>query len=242
MAKLFRLKELLYRYPRLGRFQHQLVCSLAYFGMNFWEDSFNKMRVMHEKTRTLINNRQQVIYALYHGNMDLMLEFPRRSTLTVLISASRDGDMMEIIADWLGYKCARGSSARRGVSGLLGMIEAAHQGRSLVMLIDGPKGPRHDTKPGIVKLAQVTGLPIVPTALSARSCFFVKSWDRFNIPSYLGPKVGVYGEPIYVPANATDEQLEEIRLQVDRRMRELCDWSENIWEMTDVKRLIGFAG
>jgi lysophospholipid acyltransferase (LPLAT)-like uncharacterized protein len=240
MAK-FRAKELLYRYPWLGKLQHALLCFFTFNGINFFENSFRKLKVMSPAAKALLDAGKPVIYALYHGDMDVMLELPVERN-TVLISSSRDGNMVDVIAKNLGYKTARGSSARRGVSGLLGMIEAAERGDSLTMLVDGPKGPWHEIKPGVVKLAQMTGLPIIPLAVSSRSCWWVPTWDRFNMVSLYGPVMTVYGEPLVVPKDAGDEDLDNYVVELDSRMHEIAAWAEPVWQFSDGKRVIGFVG
>jgi lysophospholipid acyltransferase (LPLAT)-like uncharacterized protein len=240
MSKLVR--ELFYRFPWLGKAQHAVVTFFAFQGINFFENSFRKVRVMSPGARALITANQGVIYALYHGDMDLMLELPRQNNTTVLISASRDGDMIDIVTRKLGMETARGSTARRGVAGLLGMVEAAKQGRYLAMLVDGPKGPWHEIKPGVVKLAQLTGFPIIPLGMSSRSCWWVPTWDRFNMVSLFGPVLTVYGEPLLVPIDATEEQLDDYLVELDRRMKEINVWADQCWQYSDGKRVIGFSG
>jgi lysophospholipid acyltransferase (LPLAT)-like uncharacterized protein len=236
------IREFFYRFPWLGKAQHAVVTFCAFHGINFFENSFRKVRVMSPGARALITEGKGVIYALYHGDMDLMLELPRQSNTTVLISASRDGDMIDIVTRKLGMHTARGSTARRSVAGLLGMVEAAKQGSYLAMLVDGPKGPIHEIKPGVVKLAQLTGFPIIPLGLSSRSCWWVPTWDRFNMVSLFGPVLTVYGEPLSVPAEATEEQLDQYLLELDRQMKEINIWADRCWQHSDGRRVIGFAG
>lgn len=242
MSKRFRLKDLFYRYPWLGKAQHAIVGTAAYCGIKLFEHSFRKIRILSPGARKLIQERRPVIYALYHGDMDLMLELPYPEDTTVLISPSRDGDLVEDITRKLGYTVVRGSSAKRGVSGLLGLIEATKAGRSVALLVDGPKGPWHEIKPGVVKVAQISGLPIIPLGMSSRSCWWVPTWDRFNMVSLFGPVITVYGDPIYVSPDASEEELDAMLVELDRAMCRINEWTDKPWVASDGKRVIGFVG
>lgn len=241
-GKRFRAKDLLYRYPWLGQLQMRLLTFVTFHGINFFERSFRKIKVMSPAARKLIEEGKPVIYALYHGDMDVILELHRPQANTILISPSRDGDIIAAIASELGFRTTRGSSAKRSVSGMLGLVDEAKNGISVVMLVDGPKGPWHVIKPGVVKLAQVTGLPIIPLGISSRSCWWVPTWDRFNMVSAYGPVLTVYGDPLYVTAEADDEEFDEKLKELDEQMIAINRWAEEVWQFSDGKRVLGFVG
>lgn len=72
---------------------------------------------------------------------------------------------------------------------------------------DGPGGPSHVVKPGIVFLAQKTGLPIVPIGAYTRQSYEVKRWDAYVIPLPFNRIEVVIGEPIPVPRQADREAI-----------------------------------
>src|SRR4051812_3908792 len=110
------------------------------------------------------------IYCLWHNRLILCMEAyleqtKRRSVrvgLAALISASKDGAFLEAILDRFGVQAARGSSSRRGPQALLELTSWAERGYDLAITPDGPRGPRYIVQPGVMSLAQLTGLPIVP--------------------------------------------------------------------------------
>ena len=64
----------------------------------------------------------------------------------------------------MGFKTVRGSKGRRGaVEATMNMISALHKGEDCAMMVDGPKGPPKIVKDGIIKVAKMAGVPIVPT-------------------------------------------------------------------------------
>lgn len=241
MAKLFSTRELFYKYPWLGRLRHQVVTFVANHGTTWLERSFRRITVMAPATRALFDKQQPVILALYHEDMAVLMEVERalRRRVTILVSSSRDGDMIAEAARAFGFSVARGSSARGAVKGMLGILEAAKQGQSIAMLVDGPKGPRQEIKMGTLKLAQMTGLPIVPAILSPRSAWWTRSWDRYQAVSWGSPTVSAYAEPLYVPEDASEDDLEAARQLLSTRMSALHKWVDEPWPMSDGRRVGG---
>jgi lysophospholipid acyltransferase (LPLAT)-like uncharacterized protein len=64
---------------------------------------------------------------------------------------------------------------------------------------DGPRGPVHEFKQGAVVLAQLTGKPILPIAVSASRTLRFSTWDRFELPLPFSRVVISIGEPVIVP-------------------------------------------
>ncbi len=68
---------------------------------------------------------------------------------------------------------------------------------------------------GTVKLAQLTGAPIIPLSYSMRHRRVAHSWDKFIIPRPFNRGIFVWGEPIYVPRDADDAALADLRRRVE---------------------------
>jgi lysophospholipid acyltransferase (LPLAT)-like uncharacterized protein len=239
MAKLFRFRELLIRYPWLDWLRHRVVTLVCRYGIAFFDHNYRRIEVIAPGARPYVDDGQPVIYAVYHGCMVALLGLHPRNKVTILVSNSRDGEMIAQAARGLGFSTARGSTGQGAVKGIFELLEAAKNGQKLAMLVDGPKGPRHVVKTGVLKLAQMTGLPILPVGLSSRSAWWPDSWDRYTAASWGSPLLTVFDEPITVPQEATDEQIEELRVQLDHRMRELHEISDQVWKFSDGKRVSG---
>ena len=84
-----------------------------------------------------------------------------------MISQSRDGDLAAQGDRMLGWEPVRGSSTRGGLEALEKLKELALGGYKIGHIVDGPKGPFGVVKPGLLKIAQIAGLSIVPTITSA---------------------------------------------------------------------------
>jgi lysophospholipid acyltransferase (LPLAT)-like uncharacterized protein len=165
---------------------------------------------------------EPVIFALWHNRLGLCMkvyeEFVRpdhqHDHLAALISASKDGAFLAAILQHFGVQPVRGSSSRRGGQALLELTSWAERGFDLAVTPDGPRGPCYVVQEGVIALAQVTGLPIVPYSCQLSWKICVKSWDRFEIPLPFSLCEMTFGEPIHVPRGATDAERTRLREQL----------------------------
>ncbi|MEM9558293.1 MAG: lysophospholipid acyltransferase family protein [Acidobacteriota bacterium] len=136
--------------------------------------------------------------------------------LTLLTSQSRDGELLARVVRAWGIDPVRGSSTRGGSAALRALHRAvARHGLSPILVPDGPVGPPHVAKTGVLVLAQTTGAPILPLAFAASSAWRLGSWDRMRIPKPFSRVTVVVGRPMPVPADATGDALESERLHLE---------------------------
>jgi lysophospholipid acyltransferase (LPLAT)-like uncharacterized protein len=138
--------------------------------------------------------------------------------LAALVSASKDGALLAAVLGRFGVEQVRGSSSRRGPQALLELASHARKGYDLAVTPDGPKGPRYVVQHGVISLAQVTGLPIIPVTCNTESKICLSSWDRFQIPLPFSACELILNEPIFVPREADEAIREERRSALQARM------------------------
>jgi lysophospholipid acyltransferase (LPLAT)-like uncharacterized protein len=164
---------------------------------------------------------QSVIYAFWHGRMLILAYTHRQRRIHILISQHRDGELIARIIERLGFVTVRGSTTRGGTKAIFEMCEKASSGYDVGVTPDGPKGPGFCVHPGIIYMAQRSGLPIVPITNSAQHRWTLPSWDGFIIPRPFSRAVVMLGEPINVPPDSDARQLELIRTELENRLRQL---------------------
>jgi lysophospholipid acyltransferase (LPLAT)-like uncharacterized protein len=129
---------------------------------------------------------ERLIVAFWHDTILLMpllvtrLRWPGQ--VTVMLSRHRDAEIAGRARQRLGIDAARGSSTRGGVAALRGLLAAHRAGADVAIVPDGPRGPRHEAKDGIVQLARATRLPIVVLGAVACPARRLGSWDRLQVP------------------------------------------------------------
>ena len=165
--------------------------------------------------------RAPLIYAMWHGRLLLLPYLYGHRGAHVLTSRSRDG---ELVARWIrhfGLDPVRGSSTRGGADAVRLLARAIQAGREVVVVPDGPRGPREVLKPGVIALARLSGAPIVPTAVGASREWRLRSWDEFRIPRPFARCVVRFGEPIRVSRAADRAGEEAARKEVEAALRGL---------------------
>ena len=168
------------------------------------------------------NMEQPVIFCLWHNRLAISMLVHRRHPrkLAALVSASRDGALLAAILGRFGVEQIRGSSSRRGPQALLELTSHALKGYDLAITPDGPRGPRYVVQQGVIALAQITGLPIIPVTCNTQRKVCLKSWDRFQIPLPFSSCELILKEPIHVPREADEIKREESRSKLESCLRE----------------------
>ena len=169
---------------------------------------------------------EQVIVAFWHDRVVMLPVACRGRKLCVMNSQHRDGEIAtRALARW-GIRSVRGSATRGGAAGFMQLVKAHRDGYDLAIVPDGPRGPRHVVKPGIMHLARATGAPIIPVTYAASPKRQLRSWDRLIIPLPFARVLYVAAEPIEVPRHADDEALEAQRRELEARLNRITAIAE----------------
>jgi hypothetical protein len=122
----------------------------------------------------------------------------------IMISQSRDGERVTHVAERLGWRVVRGSSSRGGARALLEMVRTLREPTLAGHLVDGPRGPRHEVKPGIVAMAQRSRAVLVPMTYYVPRKWRARSWDRLQVPLPFQRIVGRVLPARCIPENLDD--------------------------------------
>ena len=141
------------------------------------------------------------ILAIPHDSLFIAASYFRDRGMVTMASRSNDGDHITAVLDKLGYTVARGSSSRDGSTALRQMIRLTRETGLAALTVDGPRGPAGKPKPGVIALAQMTGLPILPMTAHARG-MRLASWDNFLVPVPFARCTLNFGTPIRIAPDA----------------------------------------
>ena len=166
------------------------------------------------------------IGAFWHRHMIPIAAFFCRLNAVVMVSHSRDGELIARAVARTPLSTVRGSSSRGGREALERMVEALRGGRPGAFACDGPRGPALKVKMGVVTAARRAGVPIIPIACAARRAAILRSWDRTVLP-FPGTRIIFgFGDPIPVAPEATQQECEQIRARLEELLHaldRLCD-------------------
>lgn len=189
------------------------------------------------KSHNYPKNDKRVIFALWHHDQLCLDGIPNRENLNILISKSIDGEIIARVVEQMGFKTVRGSQNKwwkdkGGKEATFELISRLNNGENIAVTVDGPSGPLHQVKNGVIKIAKLTGAPIIPVVWYSKSRFLssLPTWDKLKIPLWFLESVNIYGEPIYVPETANKENEKQIRLHLQEELLSLKRVTEEMYK------------
>jgi lysophospholipid acyltransferase (LPLAT)-like uncharacterized protein len=180
-------------------------------------------------------NRNAKILAFWHGRQ-LVIPLAYwahsssfKSKIHALISQHSDGRLIAFVIRLLGVLNVAGSSSKGGKEATLALIEKLRQGDSIAITPDGPRGPINKIKPGILKLADVSGAPIYPISYSAERYWQFKSWDKMILPKPFSRVCIVVGRPVLIAEKLNDENISRLTMDVEERLNQVEKEADSAW-------------
>ena len=201
---------------------------VAAFAMKLWSLTLRYSVNGHSGIVQPEIDPKPVIFALWHNRIFTMppiwrLTGGKNRKTVVLTSASRDGTTLSTAMEAFGIGSIRGSSSRRAVAALIGMKKALQEGKDVCVTPDGPKGPRYQIQPGLLKIAQTTGSDIIPIHIQYSSAWRLSSWDRFVLPKPLSKVTVTFDNPITIPKNLSEADFETAVANLEKCLLAGCD-------------------
>ncbi|MDB2438150.1 lysophospholipid acyltransferase family protein [Hellea sp.] len=184
-----------------------------------------------DHVQEIIDNGKGVIALVWHSRfMMLTSAWKKEYQLPyVLVSRSRDGAIVTHTSHFLGLKTIRGSAkkaakgdlaakAKGGAKASMDIVTALENDGCIVVTPDGPRGPRQRLGDGPIRLARLTGAPLMPCTFAVRNRKQFDSWDKLVLPLPFGKGKIIWGTPVMVPANADERKIEHIRERIEDEM------------------------
>lgn len=179
-----------------------------------------RIRTEHEEKFEALEGGK--ILCGWHGRSSIAGAKYRGRGFWVIISLSKDGEIQNHIFKRLGFQTIRGSTGRGGERALVESIRILKQGGTMAITPDGPRGPSGVVQGGVMTMAKKSGCALVPVGISARPRILLKkAWDRHMIPLPFGQSLMVFGDPYFVPKDATEDEVEAIRIRLQTDMTNL---------------------
>jgi len=172
--------------------------------------------------------KSNYLYAIWHDQAIIPITYrvniPRSSKALpamALVSRHQDGSWLTGFMKQFGVGAIRGSSSRGGAVALRKLFETSQESH-IFITPDGPRGPRHKVKQGIVYLASQTGIPIVVNANAITRCWNIEgSWTNQIVPKPFARAYILMSKPIEVPADLSREDLEHYQQLIEAEFERL---------------------
>jgi Uncharacterized protein conserved in bacteria len=137
-------------------------------------------------------NEKPTIFFFWHSNFFILPYAFQSSPVYVLVSPSKDG---EIIAKYLTHfkiGVIRSSQRRDRFKGLREIFGVLENSGNVAITPDGPLGPRKKFKKGTVSLIRKLNVRVVFVGVAYSSFWELNTWDALRIPMPFS-KVVIYG-------------------------------------------------
>lgn len=162
------------------------------------------------------NEDENFLLITWHEQILMMPKGYHGPGVKLLISRSKDGELLARAMGHFGYGAVRGSSSRGGRTAFRELLGLTKQNVDIAITPDGPRGPRRELKDGVIHLAKVSGRGVVPVAFVCSKGHRFGSWDRFVCPYPTARAVYSYGAPVYYDK---ETGVEDFRLRLMTAMQ-----------------------
>ena len=149
---------------------------------------------------------------------------------------SKDGEIQAGVLKDFDFIAVRGSTSKRAERALIETIRYARKGHFVAFTVDGPKGPIHKVKSGLLLVSQKVGIRLIPiSAIAKNSLTFSKAWDKFKVPLPFSKTVAVYGNPIRIEK---EDNLEEKALIIEKELNKLSEFANKYYWSKDINEYL----
>lgn len=216
----FRVRDFAYE-TFIGRLIRKVLVPLVRLWFSTCRVTILNERIYHEYFLSDI----PIVVGTWHRASIYFLYFFGNFRPMIMISQSKDGEMLAQYAAGFGVIPARGSSQKGGRDALeqmRGYILSG--GKGCATVLDGPRGPAYVAKKGMIHLAKLTGAPLIPLIWSANRVITIRdSWDKTMLPLPWSKVYVAFGEPIDIPAETSSRALEYYRQLVQDQLNSMME-------------------
>ncbi len=163
---------------------------------------------LHKSNQAEIIDKEHIDNIIKQGKSCLIASWHNRTLIGVYLlkdlnyinicSPHTDGELMAKITQHFGWRTIIGSSNHNASHTFREILKHLKQPKQVICLTpDGPKGPAKQPKPGIIRAAQISGCPIIPTSTAASNKWTFNTWDKYQLSKPWGKIILGFGKPIY---------------------------------------------
>lgn len=189
---------------------NSILPPIIWFILHLWCMTLRKKILNPEIYNEIRTQPGKAVLTLWHSHLFyLTYQFRGMRDLHVLVSPSKDGDLIANVAKMFGYTVVRGSSFKKTIPGTRECISLLKKEVKVGLIADGSRGPRHQAQAGSIQLSRITGAPIYTLTWYARPSYVFSSWDRFILPLPFSKVTLNFGSPMTISPDADKEAIRQ---------------------------------
>ena len=231
-------------YTQIGQ---ELICYLviAYIKLVYY--SSKKIIVGDNLIMNRFKNNQPAIIVSWHHQIMMapfvatqIRKFNQTHKIASLASKHGDGRFVGRVMEKFGVINVAGSSkdgrkSSRGIDmhGLKEIFRALKNQLGIAITPDGPRGPSRKINGEVIKIAELSGAPIVPVGLGYSSFFELNTWDKFKVPLPFGVICYYYGDLFLVGKNIKEEEISGLNLLLEEKINLAANEADKLAQQKD---------
>ena len=198
----------------------QLLAFIAFIYILFVKVTSNIKYENIDSPTKYWQNKKPFILAFWHGQlMTFSYTWKINKKLNILASSHSDGRFGASIAKYFKLNNIPISSDGNNLS-LRPIFKILNSNNYIAITPDGPRGPKEKVSEGIIKIAKISKVPIIPVGFGSSKNFCLKSWDSFLITLPFSKCRIVWGDSITIPENLEDKEIEIYKKLIEEKINE----------------------
>ena len=165
-------------------------------------------------------NDQPFILAFWHNQL-MMISFSwkTKKKINILASGHSDGRFGAIVGKYFNLNNIPTYDKNKNIL-LRPIFDLLQQKKYIGITPDGPRGPKEKVSEGIIKIAKKSKIPIIPIGFWSSKNFQLKSWDSFLITLPFSKCAFVWGKPIEISKNLSDEDISDFQNLLQKNIKD----------------------
>ena len=209
----------------------QLLALIAFIYIVFVKITSNIKYENIDSPTKYWKNKKPFILAFWHGQlMTFSYTWKINKKLNILASSHSDGRFGASIARYFKVNNIPISSDSNNLS-LRPIFKILNSNNYIAITPDGPRGPKEKVSEGIIKIAKISKVPIIPVGFGSSKNFCLKSWDSFLITLPFSKCRIVWGDSITIPENLEDQEIVTYKKIIEEKINECVKKAkENLYD------------
>ena len=209
----------------------QLLALIAFIYIVFVKITSNIKYENIDSPTKYWKNKKPFILAFWHGQlMTFSYTWKINKKLNILASSHSDGRFGASIARYFKVNNIPISSDSNNLS-LRPIFKILNSNNYIAITPDGPRGPKEKVSEGIIKIAKISKVPIIPVGFESSKNFCLKSWDSFLITLPFSKCRIVWGDSITIPENLEDQEIATYKKIIEEKINECVKKAkENLYD------------
>ena len=209
----------------------QLLAFIAFIYIVFVKITSNIKYENIDSPKKYWQNKKPFILAFWHGQlMTFSYTWKINKKLNILASSHSDGRFGASIARYFKLNNIPISSDGNNLS-LRPIFKILNSNNYIAITPDGPRGPKEKVSEGIIKIAKISKVPIIPVGFGSSKNFCLKSWDSFLITLPFSKCRIVWGDSITIPENLKDQEIATYKKIIEEKINECVKKAkENLYD------------